>query len=236
MIDDTELPESTPLTDALTYPIRESGWAMVLIGAGISVVAGWLTGTMYLGLIVSVLGLAYFNAFYFSIVETTVSGKDETPDWPDITNNVAEDLLLPLLRTLRVAVLSLLPLLVILYFRDDPQGMWLSPMVWLGVLWCAFYFPMAMINTVVSNDMRMCLPHKVLPLILGNLREYLVLVSVLLAGFMLSKLVSAVIGGIPLIGTFLSAGTGLYFMMAEARLAGLFYLNHVETEENGEAV
>lgn len=233
MTDKTEEPERTPLMDALTYPVRGSGWAMVVIGAVIALLPGLFSGIMYLGPIAWVMGLCYFNAFYFLIVESTVSGKDDTPDWPDVSN-ITEDLLLPFLRTLRVAVLSFFPLLIVLYIRDEPRGMWGSPAVWAGISWGVFYFPMAMLNTIVSNDMAASLPHRVLPLIKRGMPSYLVLTGLLVVALLFSRAVTGIMSGVPLIGGLLSAATGLYFMMAEARLAGTFYRRQLEFDAEDE--
>jgi hypothetical protein len=46
--------------------------------------------------------------------------------------------------------------------------------------------------------------------------------------------VEVVLGRIPLVGGLLAAGAGLYFMMAQARLAGIFYRDQLGLEEADE--
>lgn len=228
--EEKEKPEPGALMDALTYPVRGSGRILLVIGAVLAAVLGFVSGASVFGGISWVLGMAYFNAYYFNIVETTVSGGDEPPDWPDVTD-LLEEMILPLLRMIGVTLISLLPLIAIIALNHDRAHPWTSPLTWLGLAWAAFYFPMAILNVIVSNQLIEALPHEVLPRICRAMPSYLVVAGLLAAALLISGVVTKVLGQVPFVGDLLSAAGGLYFAMAQARLAGTFYRKHLEETE-----
>ena len=224
--------------DALGYPVRGSGRILLVIGAVLSAVLGFASGFSLFGGIASLLGLAYFNAYYHSIVESTVSWNEDPPDWPDISDLVGE-VIVPTVRTAGVFLLSFLPMLgCVVLARKLDGGIWSSPLVWLGILWGVLYFPMAILHVIVSNEMINeminALPWHVLPKILKAMPVYLLLAGLLLAGLIISVVVEVLLGRIPLVGGLMAAGAGLYFMMAQARLAGIFYRDQLGMEEADE--
>lgn len=231
MNEEIETPERKPLLDALGYPVRGSGRILLVIGAVLSAVLGFASGFSIFGGIAWLLGLAYFNAYYHSIVESTVSWNEDAPDWPDVSDLVGE-VIVPMVRTAGVFLLSFLPMLgCVMLARKLGGGIWSSPLVWLGILWGVLYFPMAILHVIVSNEMINALPWHVLPKILKAMPGYLLLAGLLLAGLVISVVVEMVLGRIPLVGGLLAAGAGLYFMMAQARLAGIFYRDQLGIEE-----
>ncbi len=223
-----------PLPDALNYPIRGDGKYLLAIGAGLSALLSFASGAIIIGGAAMIVGLAYFNAYYCNIVESTVSGNDDAPDWPDVSD-FAGEILLPLLRTLGVWLLSFLPFLAVVMLRDDDR-IWTSPPVWLAIVCGVFYFPMAILNVIVGNEIALALPQHVMPRIRSAFPEYLVLAGLLLAGVVVSVVVASLTAMVPFTGGLLGAGASLYFAMAQARLAGLFYRNHLEEagEEDGD--
>jgi hypothetical protein len=224
---ESEVPELTPLMDSLTYPVRGSGRILLVIGAVLSAVLGLASGAIIIGGFAWLLGLAYFNAYYCSIVESTVSWNDEPPDWPDVSD-LAGEIIMPMARLLFTGLIALLPVIVIVALRpDDGSSVWAYPGVWLGVLWAAFYFPMAILMVIVSNELVNALPQHVLPAIRRAMPSYLVLTGLLLAAFVISGVVTALAGRLPLIGGLLAGGISLYFTMAQARLAGVYYRNYL---------
>jgi hypothetical protein len=234
MPEEIETPERRPLMDALGYPVRGSGRILLVIGAALSAVLGFASGFSIFGGIAWLLGLAYFNAYYHSIVESTVSWNEDPPDWPDVSD-LAGEVIVPMVRTAGVFLLSFLPMLgCVVLARKLGGGIWSSPLVWLGILWGVWYFPMAMLHVIISNELINALPWQVLPKILKAMPGYLLLAGLLLAGLMISVVVEVVLGRIPLVGGLLAAGAGLYFMMAQARLAGIFYRDQLGREEADE--
>jgi len=224
-----------PLMDALVYPIRGPGRLLLVIGAVLSAALSYASGFMIIGGVAWLLGLAYFNAFYFNIVESTVSGNDEAPDWPDVSDWAGE-IILPMVRTIGVWLISFFPAMVVsALVKGDHPNVWTSPFLWAAMAWGALYFPMAILNVIVGNEMVAAMPHRVLPQIRKALPGYLALAGVLVLAVLASGFLSFSLGKLPLIGGLLSAWIGLYFAMAQARLAGRFYREHLEALETEEA-
>lgn len=236
MTDETDLdePERTPLWDALTYPIRGNGRYLLITGAVMVALFNLASGAILIGGIASLFAAAYLNAYYFDIVETTVSGRDEAPDWPD-ASDILNDFLLPMLRMWFTLIISFSPLLLQLYFSDESSGWGVGD--WILLLVGAVYFPMAILNIIISNEWAAALPHQVVPRIIKAMPGYLGLTALLLASVVGAFLVNLALGRVPFVGGLLTAGAGLFFAMAQARLAGLFYRRHLEMQEDedGEA-
>lgn len=235
-IEESEISTHQSVQDALVYPWRDSGWIIILIGAVISAALDLIFGFGVLGLVAWFMGLAYFNAFYFNIVESTISGSDEAPDWPDLSD-IPGSILLPMGRTIGVWLISFLPAILVLSLREEGSTLWENPLGVLAMLAGAFYFPMAILDVIVGNDIRLAMPQHVLPRIRRAMPRYLSLVGLLVALLILSSVVSSLTSSVPIAGIFVSSGVALYFMMAQARLAGLFYRQRMEAEaiEDAEA-
>jgi hypothetical protein len=225
--------EQGPLMDALTYPVRGSGRILLVIGAVLSAVIGGAAGFSLFGFIALCLGFAYFNAFYFSIVESTVSGNDEPPDWPDISDLLG-DMIVPMIRSIGVWLICMLPLIVMLAIPMEEVPILKILLVLAGLGWAVLYFPMAILNVIVSNEMIKALPHEVIPRIRAAMPSYLAIAGLLAAAFVVSLIVTKFLGRVPYLGGLLSAGGALYFSMAQARLAGTFYRKHLEEAEAAE--
>ncbi len=230
MNEETEAVERNPLMDALGYPVRGSGRILLAIGAVLSAVLGFASGFSMFGGIAWLLGISYFNAYYHSIVESTVSWNEEPPDWPDVSD-LAGEVIVPMVRTAGVFLISFLPMLGAVALRSEDGNIWNSPLVWLGILWGVLYFPMAILHVIVSNEMIRAFPQHVLPRIAWAMPNYLLLAGLLLTGLVISGFAEVVLGRIPLIGGLLAAGAGLYFMMAQARLAGIFYRDQLAADD-----
>ena len=234
MSEEIETPERKPLPDALSYPVRGSGRILLVIGAVLSAGLGFVSGFSLFGGIAWLLGVAYFNAYYHSIVESTVSWNEDPPDWPDVSDLVGE-VIVPLVRTLGVFLLSFLPMMAFVWLRRDDGGdLWSNPLVWVGILWGVLYFPMAILHVIISNDISSALPQHVVPKIRRAMPSYLLLAGLLLAGMFISTVVEVVLGRIPFVGQLLAAAAGLFFMMAQARLAGIFYRGQLAEEAAAE--
>jgi hypothetical protein len=230
MSDEREL---SLLEDAATYPLRGTGWIMILIGSVLSALLSLGAIAPGFGLAAWVAGFGYFTAFYFEIINSTVNGSDECPDWPDITDFM-DDIALPVVRCIGVWLIAFLPLTLVLSRMNVEDNLLTSPAVWAGLAFGAFYFPMAILNVAVGNEMAGALPHRVLPDAIRAMPGYLLMAAMLAAVFVLSR-VAAVYGSkVPFIGGLLSAGISLYFMMMQARLGGLFYRRRLEAEGNDE--
>ena len=234
MSEEIEPPERKPLMDALGYPVRGSGRILLVIGTVMAATLGFVSGFSVFGSIASLLGLCYFNAYYHSIVESTVSWQEDPPDWPDVSD-LAGEILMPMIRTVGVFLLSFLPLIgCAVLARKMGVEIWSSPFVWLALVWGVLYFPMAIVDVIVCNELSRALPQHVIPKIRRAMPGYLLLAGLLLAGVMLSGFAEVFLKRIPIVGGLLSAAAGLYFAMAQARLAWIFYREQWAAEEEAE--
>lgn len=217
------------ISDAFAYPLRGSGRTLLIIGAVLSALLNLGASVPFLGLAAYVLGGAYFVAYYFDIIVTTVSGREDPPDFPDITD-LYGDILAPLLRSLAALILAHLPLiaLIIMHWGEGP----VPPVYqWLCVAFAAFYFPMAILNVAVGDEAAGALPHRVLPDAIRAMPRYLILVLLLAVVYVVSRFAGIAGQKVPFVGGLVTAAVSLYFVMVQARMAGVFYRQWLEEEE-----
>lgn len=81
------LPEPNALAkDALTYPWRRGGAYVLVPGVFLALAFALAAWAPMLGLASTLIGVSYFSAFYFQIVETTIAGRHTLPDWPEFSD------------------------------------------------------------------------------------------------------------------------------------------------------
>lgn len=152
------------IKDAITYPWRDSGWAIIISGAVLSLLLGighFGSGPGYFTVIFS---LGYFAALYFDVIARTMNGEDTMPDWPSLSD-WKDDISSNANLKLGVAALSYGPLLIY-HFACPAQ--WRSD--WCELALFAYgvcYHPMACIRAVLTDGQSSAalLPHKVIPAI-----------------------------------------------------------------------
>ncbi|RYD24954.1 MAG: hypothetical protein EOP86_27950, partial [Verrucomicrobiaceae bacterium] len=226
---ETDTPSVSPFKDALTYPVRGSGKYILGIGA---VIVALLSFSPLLALLSGALLLcftAYLTAYYFNIVEVTILGRDEAPDWPDITDPL-DEIILPFLRALGVYVFSFLPNMAVALVFHGERSLWINPLFLIMMAAGAVYFPVAMLNVIVSNDILKAGPRRVLPRIIGALPFSLMMGGIYLGTVIIPMLLKIIMGEMPFWGSLLGAASSIYLMMALSRLAGLFHLNHPDAD------
>jgi hypothetical protein len=214
---------------AFLYPLRGSGLLMIFIGAVMSFLLFIASFAPLYGAIAGLMGAAYFTAFYFDIITTTVVGGDETPDWPGLSDFLG-DIALPLFRLIGVILISLVPQGALMYFlRPGDPGY--EAALWSGLGWAAFYFPMGLLNAAIYADISAALPHRVLPAIFRSMPSYLIAVFLLGAVIAISAVMAEVSKLVPYLGWFLGSAFSLYFTMVQARIVGLIYRRNQERLE-----
>ena len=207
--------------DALTYPLRRSGWMMILLGAIFSVILDVLQFAPLIGLLVAVFSVGYFGAFYLDIIGTTMGGRDELPDWPSFSS-MLDDIVSPFFRLVALVILSFGPVLVVAIVADR-DGPWLVPGIWSAVVFGCFYFPMAVLATQAFGGIGAALPHVVLPAIFKAMPGYLLGLGALVLVFGVCGFAQEFTARVPYVGWFLTSAVALYGMMFQGRLIGLIY-------------
>lgn len=81
------LPEPHELgRDAVNYPWRRGGAYVLVPGVFLALAFAVASWAPMLGLASTLIGVSYFSAFYFQIVETTIAGRHTLPDWPEFSD------------------------------------------------------------------------------------------------------------------------------------------------------
>jgi len=206
--------------DALSYPVRGSGWIMILMGAIFSVVLDLLQFAPLIGIAVALFSYGYFGAFYLDIISTTMTDRDEVPDWPSFSSFI-DDILSPFIRLVGLVLISFLPVFALLF--ADQKDPWFIPAMIGAVVYGCFYFPMAVLAAQAFGGLGAALPHIVFPAVFRALPGYLLAVVALVVGVVICGVAQAFTADIPYVGWFLTAAVALYSLMFQGRLIGLIY-------------
>ncbi len=205
------------IDDILTFPFRGAGKYILVIGAVLSLILQLGASVPVLGIVIAVGASGYFAAYYFDIVNSTASGKNEACDWPDF-RDFWSDLVAPWLCMLSAFVCSFAPLLVIGFFLEPP-GIIKAALLVIGFA----HLPMALLSVAVFRTMRAALWSNTIPAIRRCLPQYAVVTLIFgllaIANFVVSKVLS----NVPVAGWLVSFFLGMYALMVSARLIGLFY-------------
>jgi hypothetical protein len=215
------------LMDVLTYPVRSGGWLMIAIGAGLSILLFIGQWAPIMGLVAGAFSWGFFSSYYLDIINTTVSGSDELPDWPSITDFM-DDIVSPWLKTLGVSLICAVPyLLTMLIDATSPAK---EPLEIAARALGTFYFPMATLGLVMHGHLGGTMPHRVLPAISRSLPGYLIVVLMLGALLTLASMSDDLVWRTRFVGfgvhfVLLASATALslYLLMAQGRLIGLLY-------------
>lgn len=210
------------LTDIFTYAFRGSGKYILVTCAVLSLVTDIVSFVPILGLIAVVLLAGYFCALYFEVIETTATGSEEAPGFPDLSN-VVSDILWPFLKTVAVAFLSFSPLIA---YQVANGG---SPQITLLLLGQGLvYFPMAMLASVVLGTLTAVSPHIVIPSIFRAGGLYWLAVFMLLLLYMGRAFAGDLLGRIPILGWVIAALIGAYVLLTNGRMLGVLYRERQE--------
>lgn len=216
--------------DALSYPVRGSGWLMILLGAILGVILDIGSIAPVIGLAVFVFAGGYFCAFYFDIISSTMCDHDDIPDWPGFSDFL-DEIVMPLITLIGLLLLSFWPViaLTVYVFNMDVSPSspevptWYDPAMYgLLFLGCC-YFPMAIIANQAFGTFTSALPHVVLPAIFKALPSYFIPVVALILVWSIVDLGQSYAERLPFVGWFLAWAVALYGLMFQARLIGLIY-------------
>ena len=194
---------------------------MILTGAIFSVLLEVVQNTFLIGLLALIFSGGYFGAFYLDIIGSTMTGRDEVPDWPSF-GNVFDDILSPFFRLIGLLLISFAPTIALVYLADQKQT-WYVPALWGAIVLGWLYFPMAVLASLAFGGLEAALPHIVFPAVFKAMPGYLLVFGAIVAIGAVSGLTQAYLDKIPFLGWFLTAAVALYVMMFEARLIGLIY-------------
>jgi hypothetical protein len=221
----------TPLldlvTDAFVFPFRGSGWVTIVAGSIFFGVAGLVTGLVGLLLVLPfLLGQlfisGYLLCFYMDIIAGGASGGEYPPDWPGFSN-FTDDIIFPFIKAVGALAISLLPAVVLVILAVRQSSLALLAAAAAAVVWTVFYYPVAMIGTVVFGNLRGALPQWVVPALVRTFPACLLLGFVNLILFAAPIFNGGLANGIPVLSRLFHTAVSLYCLMVQARFLGLFY-------------
>jgi pSer/pThr/pTyr-binding forkhead associated (FHA) protein len=212
------------------YPVRQGGMTLLICGA---VFFSLLDGATYLAkyallfglfamLILLVFSVGYLFTFMRSIVLETANGSDRLPGWPGFTG-FWDDAVVPFFQMLAIWLVCLGPGAILMF--------WLSPLAGgVVMLLGLFCLPMCLLTVSLADSVMGLNPVIVFSSISKAFGAYLIACAVFL-------LVLAIRGGlealahtlpVPVLPALLGNFLGLYGIVVEMRILGLFYYKYRE--------
>lgn len=209
--------------DALSYPIRGSGWIMILLGAILGVIFDIATIAPVFGLAVLIFSGGYFCAFYFDIIGSTMCDHDDMPEWPGF-EDIVDGILMPLIVVIALLILSFWPLVALVFLEEEyGAAPWFEAAIYAAMFLGCCYFPMAVIAYQAFSTFSSTLPHVVVPAIFKALPSYLIAVVALILVWVAINFAQEYAVRVPYVGWFVAWAVALYGLMFQARLIGLIY-------------
>lgn len=176
-------------------------------------------------LLLTLFATAYLNSYLQRVVVGTAMGEQSPPDWPELVD-FTNDLLSPLFQLMVVTLASLVPAIIVGILAEGTER-WVNPAVWITCGLGVVYFPMAYLAVSMFDSVAAVNPLLVVPSILRIPGSYLIVVLLLVAAlaakwpgaYCLARAIP-----VPILPSVISTVVGLYLLMVEARILGLFYL------------
>ncbi len=257
------------LPGAFAYPLKGEGWISLLTGTTfylfvrLSLMAlHFLVAHLFVFLLIetafavciAMMAYGYLVAYQMRIIQMTVDGRDEVPEWPDF--NEWLDALRPFFQILITTVVCLGPgLLVLILFSDEGGIMtllaprfsehfemapWVRGLSVTLFLIGALYLPMAFLAVSLFDTVEALNPLFIVPSMLRVKREYLATCGVLLAVYLGHVLIDGLLRMIPtqgmgtklilaVVSEMILALVGMYALIVEMRILGLLYRSNKET-------
>jgi hypothetical protein len=206
--------------DILTFAWRGSGKYVLITCVVLSLVADLASLAPLIGILASLLMSGYFCAVYYQLIESSATGGKEAPEFPD-TSNLLEDIIMPMLQIIAVAIVSFGPCIGYLILGGGESA---NPLITLGLLALGIiYFPMAMLAVVILGYTGALSPHIVIPAIARGGWIYWIGVVMLFALYFIKSEIGDAFSGQIIIGNLIMAVIGSYTLMTNARILGVVY-------------
>jgi hypothetical protein len=230
---------------AFLYPLRKDGVLLLIAGtiflsiinalkffARYAAVKGIGLGSVIslaFFLLLTALGVGYVNSYLRRVVTSTAMGEQASPDWPDLSDFVA-DIVSPLFQLGATVLVSLLPAIIAGILVPGPEAV-RETAVWVACGLGAIYFPMAFLAVAMFDTVAAVNPLLVAPSIAKIPGHYMLTVvlfgtvlAVMGAGdYYLPKTIA-----VPIVPSVISTVVGLYLLIVQARVVGLLYLANKE--------
>jgi hypothetical protein len=226
------------LPGAFLYPLRGTGWIMLIVGSVLFALVGLTVALLGGGILIPValigylLAAGYLCAFMIKVIRSSGSGDQELPDWPEL-GGWWEDILRPFLLILATGAFCLAPAVAWLLIAGVPADP-ASVERWVPLALLArglLYLPMAMTAVALHNAMAALNPLLVVRSILRIPLQYLVACLTLLAVEALQVALKDVFVERPVLRWAVLGCASFYLLVVEMRILGLMY--HANREKLG---
>ncbi len=209
------------ILSAVSYPLNETGLAILIGGAVFFTVIKFLLGAAgFLALPLAIALAGYLIAFLQRVITSSAEGDSTMPGWPDFSNFM-QDGVQPFLLYLGTFLFCFGPAILVGVWGAD---VW-EPLKIALICAGALYFPMALLAVAMSDSLASLNPVFIIASIWRTLSGYLVvcLTLALLVGVAIALEKTVALIPIPILPRLIVELIGLYFLMVETRILGLFY-------------
>jgi hypothetical protein len=214
----------TILEDIFSYGYRGGGKYVLLICTVISAVAQVASYAPAIGWLAWWLVFGYYCATYFKVIETSATGSNEAPDFPEISS-MYEDVVVPAFKVIAVSAVCFGPEIIYEIFAESKT----NPAISMALKGFGFvFFPMAMMAVACLGYLGAMSPHIVLPAIFraGGLYWLAVfLLAMLDLGF---DYIDGLLNGIPFLNVIVLTVIGAYVFLTNGRILGVIYRERQE--------
>ncbi len=203
--------------DLIRYPLKGSGKYIIVIGAIVYLMFSFLSIFPLIGIIFSVISSGFFAAYFFDIVNSTATGKNEPCDFPDV-RDFWSDIFGPWLCIVSAFLFSFGPLLLINILE--------IPSIFIRIVFLIFgfiHFPMAVLNVAIYRNALAAFWFNTIDSIKRCPLEYGVLLIILVLITIINIILDNILITIPVLGWIIIFLLWMYFLMLQSRLLGLFY-------------
>ncbi|MBL9182361.1 MAG: hypothetical protein JNN17_09485 [Verrucomicrobiaceae bacterium] len=212
------------LLDAMTYPWRRGGAYILVPGTFLAMAFAFSVWAPVLGLVSLGIGACFFSAFYLQIVESTIAGRHNLPDWPSFSD-FYDDMLKPGFQMLVVFLMSGVVYAAVAWavfsvFAFENDDSTVKMLRSLAEIVFGFYVPMGVLGLVLHGHAGGALPHRVIPAIFRCMPGYLIGVGTLAFINLLTNLLQDSVKPIPFAGILLGWLLTICLMVMQGRLTG----------------
>lgn len=199
------------LIRSFIFPFSGTGIFILIAGSVLFLIVDFSSNVTVFGRLAGFLGFLYLVRYAFDIIGHTANGRDEPPDWPDLTG--VTDFLWCLFLLIVSFVAAILPAAAYLCLGGRSESaLW----AWTGV--GLFYFPLCLLAVVILQTPLAVLPHVIFPPIWRTHVRYVATVLVVFVAYGMA-MITQVWGSIPFVSQFLA----IYFLLVEMHAIGIFY-------------
>lgn len=223
------------LPEVFSYPFFGSGKYILIIGVLLFLIYKIL---MYMAsfvpiygfifmLLIGVFGGGYLSAFMMKIISSSADGKDEAPEWPEVTD-IWSDIVHRFFLMFGTFVFSFLPY-IIYFFLFSSESLYSVLLIWIFIVLGSLYFPMGLIAVSQTDSISSLNPFFIIPSILKVPRDYGIAFFILLFVILINTVAEKIlVSPVPLVGSIIESFLSFYFLIIEMRILGLVYYTNRE--------